>query len=82
MAKEIVAKYHKSSKIFFDVCIANKRKEIQKWIVETTGRKSCPIVFVKGEFIGGYSELSFMVRSGELDKLLNETKGHKSKNKL
>lgn len=36
-----------------------------------TGHKTIPMIFVNDKFLGGYSELSALDASGELDKLLN-----------
>ena len=43
-----------------------KRKEL----AEKLNWKTVPIIFVNGQFIGGYSELSALNDSGELDRML------------
>ena len=40
------------------------------WLVEVTGQRTVPQIFIGGEPIGGYRELSQLDRGGELDKLL------------
>jgi len=40
--------------------------EKRRWLVETTGRKTVPQIFIGEESIGGYEELVELVRSGEL----------------
>jgi glutaredoxin 3 len=36
------------------------------WLVETTGRRTVPQIFIGGEPIGGYDELAALDRSGAL----------------
>ena len=40
------------------------------WLVKTTGRRTVPQIFIKGEPIGGSDELHALDRSGELQKKL------------
>ncbi len=40
------------------------------WLVERTGRRTVPQVFLDGEPIGGFRELEALERSGELDRRL------------
>ena len=40
------------------------------WLVKTTGRRTVPQIFIKGESIGGSDELHALDRSGELQKKL------------
>ncbi len=40
------------------------------WLVEATGRRTVPQIFIKGEPIGGSDELHALDRSGELQKKL------------
>jgi len=42
--------------------------EKRAWLVETTGRRTVPQIFLDGESIGGSDELHAMDRSGELAK--------------
>ncbi|GIW44615.1 MAG: glutaredoxin 3 [Candidatus Binatia bacterium] len=41
------------------------------WLVETTGRRTVPQIFIDGKSIGGYDELSALEQSGELELLLS-----------
>jgi len=41
------------------------------WLVETTGRRTVPQVFIDGRPIGGSDELHALDRSGELARLLS-----------
>ena len=45
---------------------AEKRKEL----AERLNWRTVPMIFVNGQFIGGYDELSALERSGELDRML------------
>jgi glutaredoxin 3 len=40
--------------------------EKRAWLVETTGRRTVPQIFIGEEPIGGYTELAALDRSGEL----------------
>lgn len=40
------------------------------WLVETTGRRTVPQIFFGDEPIGGYDELSAIVRAGQLRERL------------
>ena len=40
------------------------------WLVETTGKRTVPQVFIKGEPVGGSDDLHALDRSGELAKKL------------
>ncbi|MBX3213496.1 MAG: glutaredoxin 3 [Labilithrix sp.] len=44
--------------------------EKRSWLVETTGRRTVPQIFIGDEPIGGFDELRALDRSGELDKKL------------
>ena len=40
------------------------------WLVQTTGRRTVPQIFIGGESVGGYHELVGLDRSGRLDQML------------
>jgi glutaredoxin 3 len=40
--------------------------EKRAWLVEATGQRTVPQIFIAGESIGGYEELAALDRSGEL----------------
>lgn len=44
--------------------------EARSWLVESTGRRTVPQIFIKGRSIGGYTELAAMDRSGALARAL------------
>lgn len=46
--------------------------EKRVWLTQTSGQRTVPQIFINGKSIGGFTELSALQRSGELDKLLAE----------
>ena len=42
----------------------------RQWLLELTGRRTVPQIFIRGEAIGGCDELHALARSGELRKKL------------
>ena len=46
--------------------------EIQDYLLEVTGGRSVPRVFIDGEFIGGGDETEQLARSGKLEVMLKE----------
>jgi glutaredoxin 3 len=42
------------------------------WLVEATGQRTVPQIFINGVSIGGYDELSALERAGRLDGLLSQ----------
>jgi glutaredoxin 3 len=50
---------------------ADRRPDLRSWLVEASGQRTVPQVFVNGEAIGGFSELAQLERSGELDGKLS-----------
>lgn len=48
---------------------ANLRQEM----MEKSGRRTVPQIFIDGKHIGGCDDLYALERSGELDKLITET---------
>ena len=47
------------------------RADLRDWLVEASGQRTVPQVFINGESIGGFSELSGLERSGRLDDKLS-----------
>ena len=43
------------------------------WLVETTGRRTVPQIFINDEPIGGFDDMHALARAGELDKKLAAT---------
>ena len=44
--------------------------ERRRWLMETTGRRTVPQIFIGERSVGGADELYALERSGELDRLL------------
>jgi len=44
--------------------------EKRRWLVEVTGRRTVPQIFIGDEPIGGFDELRALELSGELDRKL------------
>jgi glutaredoxin 3 len=42
----------------------------RRWLVETTGQRTVPQVFIDGKAYGGYTDIAALDRKGELDPLL------------
>lgn len=40
------------------------------WLVQTTGRRTVPQIFIGGEAVGGYDDLALLDRSGRLKAML------------
>jgi glutaredoxin 3 len=44
--------------------------EARKWLVDVTGRRTVPQIFIGEAAIGGFTELAALERSGELTRML------------
>ncbi len=44
--------------------------ETRRWLVEQTGRRTVPQIFIAGVPIGGYTDLAALERAGVLDGIL------------
>jgi glutaredoxin 3 len=40
-------------------------------MVRLSGKRTCPQIFINDHAVGGFDDLSALVKSGELDKLIN-----------
>ncbi len=54
-----------------EVALGADRNAIMK-LVEETGMKTLPQIFIKGQLIGGYDDLKSLSDSGKLDEILAE----------
>jgi glutaredoxin 3 len=54
---------------FEEVDVSGDRDK-RAWLVDTTGRRTVPQIFILGRPIGGYEELAELDRSGELRTML------------
>lgn len=48
---------------------ASGAPELRAWLVEQTGQRTVPQIFINGQSIGGFTELSALDRTGELMKI-------------
>lgn len=44
----------------------------RRWLVETTGQRTVPQVFINDRPVGGFTDIAALDRQGELDRLLAE----------
>jgi glutaredoxin 3 len=56
----------KRREIAFVAVDVTELPEARSWLIEHTGRRTVPQIFVKGRSIGGFVELAGMERSGAL----------------
>lgn len=50
--------------------------ELRLAMVEKTGRRTVPQIYIGTRHVGGYDDLAALEHSGELDKLLNTEAGY------
>jgi glutaredoxin 3 len=65
-AKRLLAKRGAS---FVEVDVTGD-DEKRDWLVQATGRRTVPQIFIGGDAIGGYDELAVLDRSGQLAEKL------------
>jgi glutaredoxin 3 len=56
--------------VAFEAIDCTDDAETRRQLVEQTGRRTVPQIFIAGVPIGGYDELSELERDGELDGIL------------
>jgi len=61
----------KKRKIAFTEIDVTGDHDKRRWLVETTGQRTVPQIFIDGKPIGGSDELALLDRRGELIKLVN-----------
>lgn len=52
-----------------EIDVAND-SEKRRWLVEATGQRTVPQVFIDGKPYGGFTDVAALDRKGELDALL------------
>lgn len=57
-------------KVAFDEIAVDDRSDLRTWLVERSGQRTVPQVFVNGVAVGGFTDLVALDRRGELDPLL------------
>jgi glutaredoxin 3 len=66
MAKHLL----KGKNVDFEEIDVGGDPAMRQWLVEATGRRTVPQIFIGDEAIGGYDELAALERRGELDRRL------------
>jgi glutaredoxin 3 len=61
-----------SRKIPYEAIDVDGDWEARDWLVETTGRRTVPQIFIGEEPIGGFHDLSRLDASGELARMLED----------
>jgi glutaredoxin 3 len=61
----------KKRSIPFEEIDVSRDDEKRRWLVEATGQRTVPQIFIDGKPIGGSDELHGLDKSGELEKLLH-----------
>lgn len=56
-------------KIPFDAVDVTRDEKTRAWLVQTTGFKTVPQIFIDGKPVGGFDALSELDRAGKLDFL-------------
>ena len=56
---------HEIEKIRVDL-----QPELRVAMMEKTGRRTVPQIYINGEYVGGYDDLAALDQAGGLDKLL------------
>ncbi len=47
-------------------------REKRAWLIDATGQRTVPQIFINGRSVGGCDELYLLERQGKLDRLLSE----------
>ncbi|KAK3410392.1 glutaredoxin-C3 [Eucalyptus grandis] len=68
-AKRIFSELHEQPYVV-ELDLRDDGARIQNVLLDLTGRRTVPQVFVNGKHVGGSDDLSAAVRSGQLQKLL------------
>jgi glutaredoxin 3 len=57
-------------KVPFEEIDVSGDHERRRWLVEASGQRTVPQIFINGRSVGGFDDLSAVVRRGELPALL------------
>ncbi len=63
----------RSKGVSFEEIDVSRDDEKREWLVETTGQRTVPQIFINGQSVGGYTDLAALDRAGRLDALLSGT---------
>jgi glutaredoxin 3 len=64
-----------AKKVDFTEIDVSEEPKLRLDMERLSGRRTVPQIFINGTPIGGYDDVLSLETSGELDKLLNETRG-------
>ena len=56
----------------FDVIDVTQDDEKRMWLVQETGKRTVPQIWVGETYVGGYDDLSALDREGKLQALIDE----------
>ncbi|MDP9033706.1 MAG: glutaredoxin 3 [Myxococcota bacterium] len=62
MAKRLLS----ARAIAFEEIDVSRDEAKRQWLVEATGRRTVPQVFIDGKSVGGYEEIAALDRAGQL----------------
>lgn len=54
----------------FEAVDVTHLSDARTWLIDQTGQRTVPQIFIKGQSIGGYNELSALDRAGKLMPML------------
>jgi glutaredoxin 3 len=66
MAKTLLTKKN----VAFREVLVDTRPELRTWLVERSKQRTVPQIFVNGESLGGFSDISELEHQKKLDELL------------
>jgi len=68
MAKRLL----ESREIAYEAIDVSTDNDRRRWLVEASGQRTVPQIFIGDKSIGGYQELSALDRSGDLADMLKD----------
>ncbi len=63
----------KAKGVAFEEIDVGSNHELRAWLVQETGRRTVPQIFINEESIGGFDEMRALDVRGELDKKLSQS---------
>ena len=63
----------RSKGIAFEEIDVSHDDEKREWLVEATGQRTVPQIFINGRSVGGYTDLAALDRAGRLDTMIQGT---------
>ncbi|MEI7703191.1 MAG: glutaredoxin 3 [Deltaproteobacteria bacterium] len=56
--------------VVYEEIDAEHDPDLRSWLVEATGQRTVPQIFVDGRSLGGFSDIDALDREGKLDPIL------------